>query len=570
MAEENINQNSVRATGDVVVNVADKINAAENVLVALSKSPNVDELSAAIGLALALDKLGKHATAIFSGEVPNVIEFLDPQKVIEVNTNSLQDFIIALNKEKADHLRYKIDGDFVKVFITPYKTTIEQSDLEFSHGDYNVDLVVSINVESVGDLDGALAEHGRIMHSASAINISAGPGGRFGDIEWNDPSASSVSEMITHLAGALGNRSGLLDKSIATALLTGIVAATNRFSNAKTSPETMGVAAQLMSAGADQLLISANIPVDMLVPAQQAAEGQTTEPEPPKDPTKFAIDHDASEELEEAIAPTPDQVESGPLMEELKHASEEAEVKTEEQNEAQSGAQSEEAAVSTEGLTVPAPDEVEPLPPPPDYQSIMEQELAEPVADANPAAASAPEAPSEPEANSIPQMDYVADTSSEHSMAEAPTMQDEYLVARRENIVSPTGSVGVDTQGEPVDNKLAVEGAQADAAVAEVEASPIAEESPIPESVVPEPVTTVPMPSVGDLPPPPPPFDPNSGAVDYNPPAALPEIDPIQPAVLTSAPELPDLDSLGDQPVMQDQIYPHSANDPASFKIPSM
>ena len=60
----------------------------------------------------------------------------------ETGTESLQDFVIALNKDKADHLRYKIDGDFVKVYVTPYKTTISGDDIEFSRGDYNVDLVI--------------------------------------------------------------------------------------------------------------------------------------------------------------------------------------------------------------------------------------------------------------------------------------------------------------------------------------------------------------------------------------------------------------------------------------------
>ena len=180
---------------DIIAQVAERIRTSDNVLVALSKDPSVDELSAALGLTFMLDKIGKRATAIFSGAIPNAIEFLEPEKTFEANTDSLQDFIIALDKEKADHLRYKIDGDYVKVFITPYKTTINESDMEFSHGDYNVDLVISLNVSEVGDLDAALSEYGRIMHDATSINITAGVAGNFGDIEWGDPEASSVSEM---------------------------------------------------------------------------------------------------------------------------------------------------------------------------------------------------------------------------------------------------------------------------------------------------------------------------------------------------------------------------------------
>jgi hypothetical protein len=51
----------------------------------------------------------------------------------------------------------------------------------------------------------------------------------------------------------------LVDKQVSTALLTGIVAATDRFSNNKTSSKVMTVAAQLMAAGADQQLIAAKL-----------------------------------------------------------------------------------------------------------------------------------------------------------------------------------------------------------------------------------------------------------------------------------------------------------------------
>ena len=237
--------------------VVERINSSQNILIALSKNPTVDELSAAIALAIILNDIGKHTTAIYSGLTPNAIEFLKPETTFEKDTNSLQDFIIALNKEKADHLRYKVDGDFVKVYITPYRTEITEKDLEFSHGDYNVDLVIALNVQSGEDLDAALFEYRRILHDASAINITTGEAGRFAEIEWNDQETSSVSEMTFHLVESLGN--DLIGQEVATALLTGIISATERFSNGRTRPDTMTVASRLMAAGANQQLIVSNV-----------------------------------------------------------------------------------------------------------------------------------------------------------------------------------------------------------------------------------------------------------------------------------------------------------------------
>ncbi len=237
--------------------VVEKINDADSILVTLSKDPSVDEMTAALGLTLMLDKYGKHVTAIYSGKTPNALEFLRPDETFETNTNSLQDFIIALNKEKADHLRYKIEGDFVKVYITPYKTTISESDLEFSRGEVNVDLVIAIDVIEIEDLDAALSQHGRIMHDAGLINISNAVPGRLGGVEWNKPQASSVSEMVVELVEKIGQQP--ISKEAATALLTGIISATDRFSNEKTTPDTMALSSKLMQLGADQQLIVAQM-----------------------------------------------------------------------------------------------------------------------------------------------------------------------------------------------------------------------------------------------------------------------------------------------------------------------
>lgn len=272
------NNEDTRAGSDIVAEVSDRIRNASNVLIALSKDPSIDELSAALGLSLILDKLNKRATAIFSGKIPNMIEFLQPEKTFEENTDSLQDFIVSLNAEKADHLRYKIEGDYVKVFFTPYrKETITEKDLQFSHGDFNVDLIISLNISEEAQLDDALREYGRIKHDASSVNISASAPGKFGDVEWGDPSASSICEMVVRLALDVQDPDEpVIDENVATTLLTGIISATNRFSNERTSAETMSVASNLMISGANQQLIAKNIPVDIL----------TKQPEPVKEEPK--------------------------------------------------------------------------------------------------------------------------------------------------------------------------------------------------------------------------------------------------------------------------------------------
>lgn len=253
---------AIKASNAVMGNVAEKIANSRNILIALSSDPSIDELAGAIALAEFLDRLGKHAIAIYSGTIPSALEFLGPDQIFEKDADVLQDFVIALDKDKADHLRYKLEGDFVKIFITPYKDRIASEDLDFSYGDYNVDLVLALNINNGIDLDEALREYGTIMKDATVVNITTGNPGKFGEIEWSNKFASSVSEMIANLLlSATGDTQ--IEAKEATTILTGIVAATDRFAKANTFPGTMEVASKLLDAGADQQLVAANISDDL-------------------------------------------------------------------------------------------------------------------------------------------------------------------------------------------------------------------------------------------------------------------------------------------------------------------
>ena len=253
---------AIKVSHEVMAKVAEKIANSRNILIATSSDPSVDELASAISLSLFLDRLGKHAIAIYSGTTPNALNFLNPEDIFEKSADVLQDFVIAIDKDKADHLRYKLDGDYVKVFITPYKDRISSDDLEFSYGDYNVDLVLALNVNNGIDLDPALREYGTIMRDAVVVNITTGNPGKFGEIEWNNRHSSSVSEMISDLfCNASGDTK--LNPEEATALLTGIVASTDRFAHANTFSTTMQIASQLIDFGANPQLVAENITDDV-------------------------------------------------------------------------------------------------------------------------------------------------------------------------------------------------------------------------------------------------------------------------------------------------------------------
>lgn len=288
----------------------ERLKQANNVLVTVSTNPSVDQLSAAIGLTLLLNHLDKHATAVFSGEVPNTLEFLKPEETLEKTTDSLRDFIISLDKAKADKLRYKVEDKMVKIFITPYRTSLSEADLIFGQGDFNVDVVVAIGVHEKEDLDQAITTHGRILHDAAVVTVNTSASGQFGSINWVDGKASSLSEMLVPVCEAL--KPGALDAQMATAFLTGIVAETQRFSNEKTSSDTMNISAKLMAAGANQQLVASKLEERPAEQTSDATEQQTGQDNSIDSDGSLAIDHEngTDEQSAELPEPQPEQAET--------------------------------------------------------------------------------------------------------------------------------------------------------------------------------------------------------------------------------------------------------------------
>lgn len=555
---------------DFIRQIIAKITASENILVALSRNPSVDEIASAVGLALFLEEAGKHVTAIYSGETPNVLEFLKPEETFEDNTDSLQDFIIALNKEKADHLRYKVDGDYVKVFITPYKVKIDQDDLEFSHGDYNVDLVMALNVPTASDLDAALSEHGRIMHDASAIDITTGEPGRFGEIEWSDPESSSVGEMVADLLMTI--KKPEIQPEVATALLTAMMAATNRFANENTKSTTMTMAAKLMELGADQQLVAMNV-MENSEPELIGAVDIEEAPSKKKvkdDKTLLTVDHENGEledAIKEAVASvenpeqagekaTPDEIKSGAVAKAPAEPVPEVEPVPEPVPEVEPEVASAEATPEPVSAEVevtpemPAPEAVpaEPAPEAP-MDNVTMPEVVEPV-----------EAPAEPAEPASTEPAIVPDEPKPEIEPTAPSTPPDYSQmmseALAESIPGDAPESPVPITSGPISGDEASADSNADTIEPEMASEPAALQDdsyvfnqepkvvePISSGDVAEPTAEVSEEALPDLPPPPiPPID--FGATPSDQPAlpqtpetiAMPPVAPAEPAPAEPAP----------------------------------
>jgi len=293
--------------------LAKRITEANYILVTVNSNPTFDQLAAAIGLTLMINKMNKYATAIFSGQIPSSLNFLNPEKTIEKTTDSLRDFIISLDKDKADKLRYKIEDNFVRIFISPYHSALSEKDFVYTMGDFNVDVVVALGITKREELDKVIIEQGRILHDATIATINTSTPSTLGTINWDNSKASSLCEMLVSLSSDF-KVDKLIDGQIANSLLSGIIEETAQFSNDKTTSDTMSAGSKLLGAGANQQLVSKEVlnnnPPSPSIQTTVVTKPPKIEEEPPVDkPTvdAFKITHPAEPELAEIPAPVVEQ-----------------------------------------------------------------------------------------------------------------------------------------------------------------------------------------------------------------------------------------------------------------------
>jgi hypothetical protein len=190
--------------------------------------------------------------ALVSDDVPAGSRFVADGKV-ERRLDGLRDFIMQLDlsRSEVDKLKYTIENGKLNVHITPFRGGFKPQDVSFTYGDYQYDLVIVIGVATYSRIEKLYLQNSDMFQNIPLINIDFHRvNENYGAINLIDTNAASLSEMLVALAESL--QTGIIDAPIATALLAGIMAATDRFTANHTTPKALTVAAQMMAVGANQ------------------------------------------------------------------------------------------------------------------------------------------------------------------------------------------------------------------------------------------------------------------------------------------------------------------------------
>jgi phosphoesterase RecJ-like protein len=186
----------------VLSQVVELIENKHNFAITTHVRPDGDGIGSSLGLCWLLRSLGKSAEVIVSDSIPATYNMLPgAEEIVHVS---------------------EVDGKYDAIFV------IECSDVE-RPGISNLEKQFTVNID----------HHTTCEH--------------FGSINWIDPTASAVGEMIYNLCKAIGGR---ISREIAECLYMALVTDTGSFHFPNTTERTLKVASELVKAGVKPAKIS--------------------------------------------------------------------------------------------------------------------------------------------------------------------------------------------------------------------------------------------------------------------------------------------------------------------------
>ncbi|TAK89052.1 hypothetical protein EPO04_03015 [Patescibacteria group bacterium] len=231
---------------------SEAIRQADSILILTGQRPSIDQVASTVALGAVLRKFGKKVTTVVSDEVPAGARFL-PRPYLEQNLDGLRDFIlrIGLDRGEVDTLKWMVEDGKLNIYVSPFAGGFSAQDVSFDYGDFHYDLIVVLGVASYARIDKVFAQNQAVLQHIPIVNIDYHRSNeQYGAVNLIDATAAGLGEILVALSESL--QTGLIDQPIATTILAGIMASTDRFTATHTTSKALTVAAQMMAMGADQ------------------------------------------------------------------------------------------------------------------------------------------------------------------------------------------------------------------------------------------------------------------------------------------------------------------------------
>lgn len=225
----------------------------KDVLILIPENPSADAVGSAWALYFFLESRKLVPTIAFCNNLSPKFNFLPKPQNILSGISGARDFVLSFDtsRNKITKIRTEEkDGKYV-IYLTPEKGSIDPRDFSFILAKFKYDLIVVIDSPDLEKLGKIYTENSDLFFEVPVVNIDRrSDNDNFGQINLIDVTASSCAEILSRALEEIDPL--LMDKKIATCLLSGIIGATDSFQKKNTTPKAFAAAAGLMDKGADQ------------------------------------------------------------------------------------------------------------------------------------------------------------------------------------------------------------------------------------------------------------------------------------------------------------------------------
>lgn len=225
-----------------------------HILIALKKNPSGDAISGSLALSLFLGQMNKHVDIVSENfEIPPKLSFLPQSGSVKGRMPHLQKFIINVDVSHMglQELSYDVKDKMLQIFLTPHHGFFTHDNIRTAQTDFRYDLIITLDtpdLESLGDL---YTNNTELFYKVPVMNIDSSPANEhYGTLNFVDITTSSSSEVVATLIREINESA--LTKDMATALLTGMITATQSFKSKNVKPQALTLASHLVGIGADR------------------------------------------------------------------------------------------------------------------------------------------------------------------------------------------------------------------------------------------------------------------------------------------------------------------------------
>ena len=241
--------------------IKQEIENSKHVLIVFNNHENTDATAAALALSYLLEKNNKSVDIVCPDFTPTKnLNFLNGLKNIKPEFAHLQKLIIKVDvsQTKIETLSYDIKDNWLSIYLTPKNGLLTKEDLRTAQSAYKYDLIITLDTPELETLGKIFLNNTDLFYRVDIINIDCHAANeRYGQINYVDLNATSVSEIVYRLMKQLWETQ--LEETNATALLTGMIAATHSFKTTNVTPLTLQSASELINHGANREKIIQNL-----------------------------------------------------------------------------------------------------------------------------------------------------------------------------------------------------------------------------------------------------------------------------------------------------------------------